>query len=144
MYFWAEVWLAGIASVERIHQAGLVGNVSAGGTHNFTNTTSHNAYRTEARIRRRNNPSRANKIRINTLDCHSIGQAKLKKSPPHRFKVSMIGFMVFLERDYFLVVFFRALMSASSLASSSASTSWFSSRHCTIGVSAPLKACFSA
>src|ERR1035437_2455766 len=99
----------------------------------------------EARNLRRNKKSNASKATMSRLDCQSIGHAKLKKFPPHWFKVSMNEFMSRLSRvDYFFADFLFALMSDSSSASSAAFKSLLSKRHCTIGVSAPLKACLSA
>src|SRR5260221_11715712 len=97
----------------------------------------------EARSLSRNKKPNQNRIAMSRLDCQSIGHAKPDKFPPHRFRVSMNEFMSRLDVDYFLADFFFALMSDSSSASSVAFKLLLSKRHCTIGVSAPLKACLS-
>ena len=98
----------------------------------------------EARNLRRKNKSNANKTTMRKLDCQSIGHAKLKKFSPISFRDSMNEFMSRLGVDHFFADFFFALMSDSSSASSAVFKSLLSKRHCTIGVSAPLKACLSA
>src|SRR6185369_2290257 len=133
--------LLSAASRGSTHQLTPEGRAIEGGRTSFTSRTSQNKYLTAALTRRRSARSMLTRTRMSRLDCQNIGQTKDSTHSDQEFREAM---KAFTPRPQRLVCFFLDWINASNSANWRWETPGVLSRHCTIGVKAPLKAFFRA